>query len=97
MSDQVKINFSEKLLNILKELEENNYYVAFEMLYLSDDDSKYFNGLGISNVDVGKDYHFKVTIGSKKYDMKIGKFLRYYFKGIFQGDEITKFSNAIIN
>lgn len=94
MSEQIKIKFSEKLLNILKELEKNNYYIAFEMLYLSDKDSKYFNGLKISNVDIGKDYTFKVTIGDKQYNMKIGKFLRYHFKGIFDGDEITKFSNA---
>lgn len=94
MSEQIKIKFSDKLLNILKELERNNYYIAFEVLYLSEKEAKYFNELNISYVDVGKDYTFKVTIEDKKYDMKIGKFLRYYFKGIFEGDEITKFSNA---
>lgn len=91
---QLKIKFSERLLNILKELEKNNYYIAFELLYLADKDSKYFNGLNISNVDIGTDYNFKVTISGKDHFMKIGKFLRYYFRGIFQGDEITKFSNA---
>lgn len=91
---QLKIKFSERLLNILKELEKNNYYIAFELLYLADKDSKYFNGLNISNVDIGTDYNFKVTISGKDHFMKIGKFIRYYFGDIFQGDEITKFSNA---
>lgn len=95
---QVRIKFSEKLLDILRELEYNNYYIAFEMLYLSGafviKAPPAFNGLKISNVDVGKDYHFEVTIEGKKYQMKIGKFLRYFFKGIFEKHEITKFSKA---
>lgn len=91
---QIKIKYSDRLLNILKELEKNNFYIAFELLYLAEEDSKYFNGLNISNVDVGQDYTFKVTISGKDHYMKIGKFLRYYFRDIFQGDEITKFSNA---
>lgn len=94
MSKQIKIKFSDKLTKILNELSDNNYYVAFELLYLSDESSSYVNGLNISNVDTGKDYNFKVTIDGKDFQMKIGKFLRYYFSGIFNGDEINKFSNA---
>jgi hypothetical protein len=91
---QIKIKYSDRLLNILKELENNNHYIAFELLYLAEEESKYFNGLNISNVDVGQDYTFKVTISGKEQYMKIGKFIRYYFRDIFQGDEIAKFSNA---
>lgn len=90
----LRLDFSDKLRTILKKLEDDNSYVAFEMLYLSEPDSMYVNGLGISNVDVGKDFTFDVKIGDKRYYMKIGKFLRYYFPGIFTNDEITKFAHA---
>lgn len=90
----IRLEFSDKLKKILKELEDNNNYVAFEMLYLSEPGAKYINRLNIDKVDVGKDFTFDVAIGDKHYHMKIGKFLRYYFPGIFTDDEISKFSHA---
>jgi len=90
----IRLEFSERLKKILKQLEDNNNYVAFELLYLSEPDSKYINGLNISKVDIGKDFTFKVLIGDKEYFQKIGKFLRYYFPGIFTNDEISKFAHA---
>jgi hypothetical protein len=92
MSD-IKIKFSDKLTKVLKTLEDNNNYVAFEMLYLVEPGSKYFNGLRISDVDLGKNFTFLVTIDGKDYYMKIGKFLRYYFKETFTNEEISKFSH----
>lgn len=92
MSD-IKIKFSDKLTKVLKTLEDSNSYVAFEMLYLVEPGSKYFNGLRISNVDLGKNFTFLVTIDGKDFYMKIGKFLRYYFKDTFTNEEISKFSH----
>ena len=91
---QLRIEFSNRLLNILKKLEDDNNYIAFELLYMAEPTTTYFNGLQISNIDVGSDYHFLVTIKDQKHQMKVGRFLRYYFQNIFSGDEITKFSNA---
>lgn len=91
----IKIKFSDKLTKVLKTLEDSNDYVAFEMLYLLEPGSQsIFNGLRISNVDLGKDFTFLVTIDGKDYYMKVGKFLRYYFKDIFTNDEISKFSHS---
>ena len=37
MSDQLpRIKFSEKILKLLKELEDNDSYIAFEILYMSE-------------------------------------------------------------
>jgi hypothetical protein len=93
MSNKIKIKFSDKLINILKKLEDNNNYVAFEMLYLIEPNSNYFNGLNISYVDVGKNFTFLVTIDNKQHYMKVGKFIRYYFKDIFTNNEISQFSH----
>lgn len=89
-----RLKFSDKLIKILKELEDNNNYVAFELLYLSEPGSKYLNNLKITDIDVGEDFTFKILIGHKYYHMKIGKFIRYYFPGIFANDDIAKFSHA---
>ncbi len=95
MENNIKIKYSKSLSKILNELMNENSYIAFEMLYLEEPDSKYVNGLNISNVDVGKDYYFLVTINkdgtSNEFSMKVGKFLRYYFPGIFTPDEIRSF------
>ena len=96
MSDQLpRIKFSEKILKLLKELEDNDSYIAFEILYMSEPKSKYFNGLKITDVDVSsKDYHFDVTtVDGKKTPMKIGQFIRYYFKTLFTQEDISEFSN----
>lgn len=94
MSSDIKIKFSDKLVDILKVLEENDNYIAFEMLYLKEPESRYFNGLKITDIDVGKNFTFLVTIDGKQTYMKIGKFIRYFFKGLFSDKEITKFSYA---
>lgn len=91
---EIKIRFSERLTKILTKLEENNNYIAFELLYLVEPQSKYHNGLKISYVDVSSDFNFFVTIDRKKVNMSIFKFLKYYFKGIFSNEEISKFIKA---
>ena len=89
-----RIKFSEKLAKLLKTLEDNNSYLAFELLWLNEEKSKYHNGLNITNVDISSDFNFLVTIGGKKHPMKVGKFIRYYFPGLFNDWEITTFANA---
>jgi hypothetical protein len=91
---QAKIEFTDKFKKILDTLVDNNNYTAFELLYMIEPGAKVYNGLGINKVDVGKDFTFLVTIGDKNYYMKIGKFIRYYFPGIFNDDEIKKFAHA---
>lgn len=93
---QIKAKFSKRLIDILKELEDENYYLAFELLWMSEENSKYHNGLRITDVDSGalnksSDFSFVVTIDGKKHMMKIGKFIRYYFPKLFADDEISKF------
>ncbi|NBP03376.1 MAG: hypothetical protein EBU90_25470 [Proteobacteria bacterium] len=89
---QPRITYSKKFEDILKTMEDNDEYLAFEMLWLGEPTSKYFNGLGITNVDVSnRPYHFLVTIAGKKYDMKIGKFLRYYWPSLFSETDIRDF------
>ena len=86
------IKISTELQSVLKKMEDNDSYLAFELLWLGEPGSKYQNGLGITNVDISdKPYCFEVTIASKKYDMKIGKFFRYYWPGLLSEDEIKSF------
>jgi hypothetical protein len=88
----VKIQVSEKLEKVLKKMEDNDSYLAFELLWLGSTGSKYYNGLGISLVTVSnKPYCFEVTIGDKKFDMKIGKFFRYYWPNLLNDEEIKIF------
>jgi hypothetical protein len=91
---KIKMKFSDKLSEIFKILDAKNDYLAYELLYLTDPASEYDNRLKISNVDIGKDYHFKVTINGKEHQIKIGKFVREYIGDLFKGDDITKFSNS---
>jgi hypothetical protein len=95
MSDQLpKIKFSEKILKIFKELEDNDSYLAFELMYMTEPGSKYFNGLRVTDVDVSKnDYHFNITVNGKVTPMKIGNFIRYYFKNLFTQSDISEFAN----
>jgi hypothetical protein len=88
----VKIKISKKLEEVLKKMEDNDSYLAFEMLWLGEPGSKYYNGLGISNVTISnKPYCFEVDIMGKKYDMKIGKFFRYYWPNLLNDEEIKNF------
>lgn len=96
----LRIKLSKEIEKVLKNMEDNDNYLAFEMLWLGEDGSKYHNGLGISDVTISKKpYCFEVKIGGKNYDMKIGKFFRYYWPGLLTDDEIKSFIsqyNAIV-
>jgi hypothetical protein len=89
-----KVEFSKELTDILKTLEKKGNYLAFELMWMTEPDAKYFNGLKIKKVDVSKvDWCFNVTLeNGNKNDMKIGKFIRYFFQNIINEYEITKFS-----
>jgi hypothetical protein len=70
--EQVRVKLSDKLTKVLKVMEDNDSYLAFELLWLGEPGSKYVNGLGITDVDISdKPYCFDVKIGEKKFDMKI--------------------------
>jgi hypothetical protein len=91
--DMIRPIFSEELKSILKELEDENNYLAFELLWMAEPDSKYHNGLKISKVEVSKnDWSFDVTIDGKIHPMKIGKFVRYYFPDLISDKEVSEFS-----
>ncbi len=100
MEKEVKqIIFSDKIIKILKVLEDNNNYLAFELLWMGEPTAKYFNGLNITHVDSGvpnkaSDFSFIVTVGGKKHMMKIGKFIRYFFPKLFADSEIASFAYA---
>jgi hypothetical protein len=86
------IKISKELEKVLKKMEENDSYLAFELLWLVEPGSKYVNGLGITDVTISnKPYCFEVVINGKKFDMKIGKFFRYYWPGLLTDDEIKSF------
>ena len=97
MADQtpegIKMIFTEEFYNILKKLEAENNYLAFELLWMIEPGSKFHNGLKISKVDISKqDWSFDVTVDGKVIPMKIGKFVRYYFSGIISDKEASEFS-----
>jgi hypothetical protein len=95
---EIKPIFTEELQKILKELESENNYVAFELMWMSEPDSKFHNGLRISKVDVSKqDYCFDVTIDGKTHPMKIGKFIRYFLANIIKDNEAVEFSKLYNN
>ena len=88
----VRIKLSERIEKILRKMEDNDNYLAFEMLWLGESDSEYTNELGVSNVDVSdKAYYFEVVISGKKYDMKIGKFFRQFFGKMVSDVDIKDF------
>ena len=47
-----RIKISSNLEKVLKKMEDNDSYLAFELLWLGESDSKYQNGLGISEVTI---------------------------------------------
>lgn len=95
MAEQkIRVEFSKELIEILKKIEKSGNYVAFELMWMTEPDAEYFNGLKIKKVDVSKvDWCFNVTLeNGVKNDMKIGKFIRYFFHNIINEYEVTKFS-----
>lgn len=90
----MKIEFSERLIEVLNILEEENSYIASEMLYLKDYSDMYDNPQEIEKIDVGKRYSFIVTIGKARYEMKIGKLIRYFFNDLYTNSEISDFIDA---
>lgn len=91
-ASSLRIVLTKRLEAVLKKMEDNDNYLAFEMLWLGEPSSKYVNGLNITQVDISAiDYSFNVLISGKKYDMKIGKFFRYYWPGTFGESEIKTF------
>jgi len=90
---QIRLKFTKELEDILKEIEQTHNNLAFELLYLNEEGSKYFNGLKISKVDVSKQKNcFDVTVGGKVNSMVISNFVRYYFKGLFSPKDINDFN-----
>lgn len=88
-----RLKFTNEFISVLKVLEGKNNYLSFELLWMIEPDSRYHNGLNISKVDISKsDWCFDVTIDDKIIPMKIGKFIRYFFKGIMSDSEVISFS-----
>ena len=91
-SGDVRVTFTEDLYEVLKVLEDENSYIAFEMLWLNEPDSKYYNGLKIGKVDISATKScLDVTINGKSHAMKIENFLKFYFKNYFQPSDIQEF------
>ena len=90
--EMVRVEFSQELYEIFKVLEDENSYIAFEMLWLNEPNSKYHNGLGISKVDVSKTKScLDVTIKDKVHPMRIENFIKFYFKNYFQTADVKDF------
>jgi hypothetical protein len=47
MAEQIKAEFSKEFIEILKTLEKKGNYVAFELMWMTEPDAQYFNGLKI--------------------------------------------------
>jgi RNase P/RNase MRP subunit POP5 len=91
-SNDIRVTFTQELYEVLKVLEDENSYIAFEMLWLNEEGSKYYNGLKIGKVDISKTKScLDVTIGGKSHPMKIENFLKFYFKNYFQASDIQEF------
>ncbi len=92
-TSSIRVSYSNELIEVLKKLEGENNYLAFELLWMIEPDAKYHNGLKISKVDLSKsDWSFDVTIGGKIHPMKIGQYVRYFFKDIIRDSEVIEFS-----
>jgi len=96
-SPTVRVEFTKDLHDLLKVLEDENSYIAFELLWLNETGSKYYNSLRISKVDISKtksclDVTIKPPNGKDKvHPMKIVNFIKYYFKNYFQADDVRDF------
>ncbi len=92
-----EIQISEELLRILNILEEENSYIAYEMLYLSEYSHSYDNPMGIEKIDIGKNGHFSITVASDKHEVRVGKIIKYFFKDLYSSQEIEDFINSYNN
>jgi hypothetical protein len=92
-----KIQISEELLRILNILEEENSYIAYEMLYLAEYSHLYDNPLGIEKIDIGKNDYFTITVANDEYEARIGKIIKYFFKNLYSNQEIADFKNLYNN
>mgnify|MGYP003350723643 CR=1 FL=1 len=92
-SSDIRVKFTPELEELLRVLEEENSYIAFELLWLNEPDSKYHNGLGIGKVDISKTKScFDVESRGKVNAMKVENFIKYYFGGrYFQQPDISEF------
>jgi len=88
----VRVTYTKELESILKELEDANNYVAFELLWLGEVSAKYHNGLRIETVNVSKKKNsFDVTIDDKISSMPISNFIKYYFKSLLGNSDVNDF------
>jgi len=89
----MRIEFKKDLIKLLQELEDQNSYIAFEILSMIEPDSKYSNGLKIREVSTSKiDGCFRIKTDSDvSNDMKISKFISYFFRDMFGGSLISSF------
>lgn len=94
----IRIEYSDELRELLKVLEDENSYIAFEMLWLEEPNAKYYNGLGISKVDISKTKscldvtsNIEGVVKDKVNAMKIENFIKYYFKNYFQTSDVQEF------
>ncbi len=91
-NEPVRVKFSEELHDLLKVLEDENSYIAFEMLWLNEPNSKYYNGLGITDVNISKTKScLDVNVRGKVHPMKIENFIKFYFKNYFQTADVQEF------
>jgi hypothetical protein len=93
MSNLPKIKYTEDFRYLLSLIKDDSY-VAHELINMLDTD--YYNGLKIVEVDVSdSDWCFNVTLeDGTETPMKIGKFIRYYFKDRISNNELTKFAKS---
>lgn len=92
-TNEIRVKFSSDLEELLRVLEDENSYISFELLWLNEPDSKYFNGLRIGDVDISKTKScFDVNVDGRITAMKIENFIKYYFKSsYFKFDDIKEF------
>jgi hypothetical protein len=91
-NEPIRVKFSDELHELLKVLEDENIYIAFELLWLNEPNSKYHNGLGITDVGISKIKScLDVNIKGKVQPMKIENFIKFYFKNYFQFPDVKDF------
>ena len=88
----VRVTYTKELESILKELEDANNYVAFELLWLGEISAKYHNGLRIEMANVSKTKNaFDVTVDNKVTAMPITNFIKYYFRSLLSPSDVNEF------